>query len=206
MPFPRRLLHDGEDVALDLRPHWSSLARPALALVAGLALALGIQARVSSRESYKDLLLIPVLVLVVVLLLWFAARYARWASWNLAVTSERVVIRSGVVGRRGREVPLEQVRDVTVDRRLVGRLFGVGSLTVRSAVGDLETFPDCPRVSRVRAQILERADAADRVSRPFDTGEPSPLAQLEKLEELRGRGVISQAEFDAKKAQLLGRL
>ena len=30
--------------------------------------------------------------------------------------------------------------------------------------------------------------------------------QLEKLDELRQRGVISQAEFDAKKAQLLDRL
>ena len=30
--------------------------------------------------------------------------------------------------------------------------------------------------------------------------------QLEKLDELRQRGVISQAEFDAKKAQLLDRM
>jgi hypothetical protein len=36
--------------------------------------------------------------------------------------------------------------------------------------------------------------------------ELSPLEQLEKLEELRQRGVISQAEFEAKKAQLLDRL
>jgi hypothetical protein len=36
--------------------------------------------------------------------------------------------------------------------------------------------------------------------------ELSPLDQLEKLEELRQRGVISQAEFDVKKAKLLDRL
>ena len=36
--------------------------------------------------------------------------------------------------------------------------------------------------------------------------ELSPLEQLEKLDELRQRGVISQAEFEAKKAQLLDRL
>ena len=30
--------------------------------------------------------------------------------------------------------------------------------------------------------------------------------QLEKLDELRQRGVISQAEFDAKKSQLLDRM
>jgi hypothetical protein len=36
--------------------------------------------------------------------------------------------------------------------------------------------------------------------------ELSPLEQLEKLEELRQRGVISQAEFDVKKQNLLDRL
>jgi hypothetical protein len=30
--------------------------------------------------------------------------------------------------------------------------------------------------------------------------------QIDKLDELRSRGVISQAEFDAKKAQLLDRM
>jgi hypothetical protein len=36
--------------------------------------------------------------------------------------------------------------------------------------------------------------------------ELSPLEQLEKLDDLRQRGVISQAEFDVKKAQLLDRM
>jgi hypothetical protein len=34
----------------------------------------------------------------------------------------------------------------------------------------------------------------------------SPLEQLDRLDGLRRRGVISQAEFDAKKTQLLDRL
>jgi hypothetical protein len=34
----------------------------------------------------------------------------------------------------------------------------------------------------------------------------SPLEQLEKLDELRQRGVISQAEFEVKKAKLLDQL
>jgi hypothetical protein len=36
--------------------------------------------------------------------------------------------------------------------------------------------------------------------------EPTIPEQLEKLDELRRRGIVTQAEFDAKKAQLLDRM
>ena len=54
---------------------------------------------------------------------------------------------------------------------------------------------------------IEAAQArdADRIAGRRETV-LSPLEQIEKLEELRLRGVISQAEFEAKKAQLLDRL
>lgn len=208
MAFPRRLLHEGEDVVLDLRPHWSFVARPALALLAGLATAIWMQARISSGERYKDVVLIPVLVLVVLVLGWFVGRYARWATRNLVVTTERVVIRSGVVVRRGREVPLGEVRDVTEVRSLLGRVWGVGTLVVESSAGDREVFASCARPARVRSQILDQVGARARTLGPDHRAglEVTPLAQLEKLEELRRRGVISQAEFDSTKAQLLDRL
>jgi membrane protein YdbS with pleckstrin-like domain len=208
MTFPRRLLDDDESLVIDLRPHWSSVARPGLALVASLALALFVQARVSAGEDYKDFLLIPALALVLVVLVWFVVRYARWASSNLAVTTDRVVVRSGVVARKENEVALEDVGDVTFSRTLGGRLLGVGTLVVESVQGGREVFAQCPRPSRVAADIRELVDAAlDRAAEGAPGhATPSPLVQLEKLDELRRRGVISQAEFDVKKAQLLDRL
>ncbi len=208
MTFPRRLLDDDESLVIDLRPHWSSVAKPGLALVASLGLALFVQARVSAGESYKDLLLIPALALVLVVLGWFVVRYARWASSNLAVTTDRVVVRSGVVSRKGNEVPLEEVGDVTVTRTLAGRVLGVGTLAVESVQGGRELFLNCPRARHVADDIRELVAAAREQAAGGAPahGTPSPLVQLEKLDELRQRGVISQAEFDAKKAQLLDRL
>ena len=52
---------------------------------------------------------------------------------------------------------------------------------------------------------IEAAQARD-ADRMAGRRELSPLEQLEKLEELRQRGVVSQAEFEAKKAQLLDRM
>ena len=54
-------------------------------------------------------------------------------------------------------------------------------------------------------RAIEAAAARD-ADRMAGRRELSPLEQLEKLEELRQRGVISQAEFDLKKAKLLDRL
>lgn len=207
-PFPRRFLRDGEVVVIDVRPHWSSVARPALALVGSLALALIVQAQVSSDEAYKDFLLFPALGLVLGVLVWFVVRYARWASSSLVVTTHRVVVRSGVLSRRGVEVSLADVSDVGVRRPLVGRLVGTGTVSVESAGGGQEVFPNCPRVkeiSRELRRMVEAAWADDRDRRMGGT-EASPLVQLEKLDDLRRRGVISDAEFEVKKAQLLDRL
>lgn len=207
-PFPRRLLQDGEVVVIDVRPHWSSVLRPGVALVASLGLALFIQARIGAGEAYKDFLLIPALVLVLVVLVWFLVRYARWATSSLVVTTSRVVLRSGVVSRRGREISLEDVRQVTFSRPWAGRLVGTGTLVVESAYGGEETFANCPRVKDLSGEVRRVVDAAWAAGdqRRGDGREISPLVQLEKLDELRRRGVISESEFATKKAQLLDRL
>ena len=38
MAFPRKLLNDGEEVVLDLRPHWWYMSRPTGPLVASMLL------------------------------------------------------------------------------------------------------------------------------------------------------------------------
>ena len=208
MPFPRRLLNDDEEVVLDLHPHWWFLAAPTAALVAALALAVGIRAGLS-RHQHRDLFIIPALVLVVVALLWFVARYARWSTTNFVVTTDRLVYRSGVFSKQGKEIPLERVNDISFQQSLFERMVGSGDVMVESG-GERgqEQFLKLPRPSRVQNEIYRQMEAARQrdADRSGGRRETSPLEQLEKLEELRGRGVISQAEFDAKKAQLLDRL
>ena len=37
MPFPRRLLVEGEELVLDLRPHWIALVMPTIATILTVA-------------------------------------------------------------------------------------------------------------------------------------------------------------------------
>jgi uncharacterized membrane protein YdbT with pleckstrin-like domain len=204
MPFPPRLLNEGEDVVLDLRPHWWFLAGPTVALAAAGAMALFV---VSSEAA--EWLNLGSGVLVLVALVWFLARFARWWTTNFVVTSDRLIYRSGVVAKHGREIPLERVNDITFNQSIFERLIGAGDLMIESG-GERgqQHFTDIHRPASVQNEIyrvieLAQARDADRIA---GRHELSVAEQLEKLDELRRRGVLSQVEFDAQKAKLLDRM
>ncbi len=204
MPFPRKFLNEEEEVVLDLRPHWWHMAGPSVGLVLAIAAAIFV-----AGKTDRGWVRIPFLVLVLVALVWFLARIARWATTNLVVTSDRLIVRTGVIAKRGREIPLERINDIVVTQSLFERVIRAGDLMIESG-GERgqELFHNCPRPPRVQNEIYRQIEAAhDRqADRLEGRRELSPLEQLEKLDELRQRGVISQAEFDVKKAQLLDRM
>ena len=202
MTFPRRYLNDGEEVILDLRPHWAFLAGPAVLLLAGLALALWLRDR-------SEWLLFPALGLAVVALLFFLMRYAKWVTTDFVLTTDRLIYRKGVISRHGKEIPLERLNDVSYTQTLFQRLLRAGDLLVESGgergQSQFGHFAHPQRTQNEIHRAIEAAAVRD-ADRLAGRRELSPLEQLEKLEELRQRGVITQAEFDVKKAKLLDRL
>ncbi len=203
MGFPRKYLNDGEEIILDLRPHWVFLVGPALALVAALALALWV------ATVNVDLVIYPALALALVALLFFLVRYAQWVTTDFVLTTDRLIYRKGVVSRQGKEIPLERLNDVSYHQSLVQRVLGAGDLLVESGgergQSQFGSFAHPQDTQNEIHRAIEAAAARD-ADRSAGRRELSPLEQLEKLEELRQRGVISQAEFDLKKAKLLDRL
>ena len=202
MPFPRKLLNEGEDVVLDLHPHWWYFVKPALALVVTVVGAVALRDNDPAR--------IALLVLIVASVVWLVVVYARWTTTNVVVTTDRLIHRVGVLGKRGKEIPLERVNDIAVNQTLFERLIGSGDVTVESG-GERgqQVFTDIPKPFLVQNVIyteMERSGARDAKRAHGGGRDLSIPEQLEKLDELRQRGVISQAEFDAKKAQLLDRM
>jgi uncharacterized membrane protein YdbT with pleckstrin-like domain len=156
-----------------------------------------------------DVVLIVALLLVLFALAGFVRRYARWATTNIVVTTDRLILRAGVLAKSGREIPLDRINDISFHQSLFERLIRAGDLVVESA-GErgqetLRYVPDPEHVQRElyrqMAAVQERAGGRAGGQRELSLPE-----QLERLDELRQRGVITQAEFDAKKADLLRRL
>jgi uncharacterized membrane protein YdbT with pleckstrin-like domain len=203
MPFPRKLLNEGEDIILDLHPHWWYFTKPVVATV--LAAVLGVLA----ARTDVDPLWWGALTLLVVCLIWLLVRYLKWTTTSFVLTTDRLIDRSGVLGKHGREIPLERVNDITVNQTLFERVIGAGDVMIESG-GERgqQLFSDLPRPFKVQNAVytqIERAQDrdADRLAGRSPLSIPE---QIEKLDELRQRGVITPAEFEAKKQQLLDRM
>jgi len=207
MAFPRKFLNENEEIVLDLRPHWSFFAGPVAAVVGALVLM-----ALAFAWDLHEVVQLTTLALVVAALIWCFARWCRWVTTNFVVTTDRLIYRHGVFAKRGQEIPLERLNDVSFHRTLIHRILGAGDLLIESA-GERGQQPfdhiaHPERVQNIIHREIEAAQArdADRIAGRRPEVTLSPLEQIEKLEELRQRGVISQAEFEAKKAQLLDRL
>lgn len=204
MAFPRKLLNEGEDVVLDLRPHWWTLVQPIVVVVLAIVLLVVVETALDNDAAFY-----AALAVLVGSVVWLVARYLVWSTTNFVVTTDRLVYRAGVLGKSGREIPLERINDIAVTQRIFERLIGAGDLMIESG-GERgqQHFTDVRRPFKVQNIIyreMERAQARD-AARATGTHELSIPEQIEKLDELRQRGLITNAEFEVKKTQLLDRL
>jgi len=204
VPFPRKLLNEGEDVVLDLHPHWWFLAKQTVALL--LAMALGVFVLLNVDEAIVRIL---AGVLILAAVGWWVLRYLDWRTTNFVVTTDRLIYRHGVLAKHGIEIPLERVNNVLSSQRLFERVLGAGDLVIESAgESGRQSFSDVRKPMAVQNEIYRQIEANE--NRKFDRvgrgGGPSSVAdELAKLDQLRRDGVLSEAEFQAQKARLLGR-
>jgi uncharacterized membrane protein YdbT with pleckstrin-like domain len=205
--FSRRLLNDDEDVVLDLHPHWWAMIEALVSVVAAVALGLYVLSRGDPPAAVEA----ASGVLVLVTLVWFGIRYAQWVTTHFVVTTDRLIYRHGVLAKRGIEIPLERVNTVFFSQSIFERMLGSGDLVIESA-GEQgrQAFSDVRKPSAVQNEIYRQMEdnenrKYDRIGQHPEAG-PGIPAQIDQLDDLRRRGVISDDEFQAKKADLLRRM
>ena len=208
MPFPRRLLIEGEELVLDLRPHWIALVWPSIVTIAcvvgfGLALAYG---------PDGDWFMWLSLAVAVVVFVWFALRrFIAWATSNFAVTTDRVIHREGFIAKRSMEIPLEAINDGRFQQGILERMVGAGDLVIQSASEfGRNVFANIRNPEHVQKTIYHQGEInKKRMYQGEQGGAPSPSApsvtsELQRLAELRDKGVLTEAEFQNQKKKILG--
>lgn len=203
MPFPRRLLSQGETLVLDIRPHWIALVMPIFETA--LILAAVIAAEVFLPDSWPTWVRWAIVVAgAVVFVMRPLRRIVAWATSHFVVTSDRVIHRAGWFAKRSMEIPLENISDVRFTQGVFERIIGAGDLVLESpGTFGQETFSDVRNPERVQKTIYEMNEENRR--RMVAPGQQSSVAdELAKLEQLRRDGVLSEAEFEAQKGRLLG--
>jgi uncharacterized membrane protein YdbT with pleckstrin-like domain len=204
MPFPRRLLAEGESLVLDLRPHWIALVLPVVEvvlIVVGVILALAY-----IPDSWPTWVRWGIALVGVVL---FAIHPGRllldWATSHFVVTSDRVIHRSGWFAKQSMEIPLENINDVRFDQSVFERIIGAGDLTLESA-GEFgqQIFGDIRDPEQVQKVIAETTEANQRRMVAPSPAATSRATELAELDRLRDEGVLTDEEFDREKRRLLG--
>jgi uncharacterized membrane protein YdbT with pleckstrin-like domain len=216
MAFPRRLLIEGEELVLDLRPHWIALVGPAavtLLVIVGWILTL---VYAPDDGAGRTAVLWASLGIGVVILVWYPLRaVVAWATSNFAVTSDRVIHREGFIAKHTMEIPLEAINDVRFSQSIFERMVGAGDLIIQSASEfGRNVFANIRSPESVQRTIYEQGEHNKermfhgRTAEPAPSG-PSPSApsvtgELERLAELRDRGVLTESEFQNQKKKILG--
>lgn len=209
MPFPRKLLNDYETVVLDLHPHWWFFGWPAVATGGTIIMSLIVRAQLDG--AVEDALSYLLLAALIVSVAWLIVRLMDWRTTYFVVTSHRLIFRRGLLSRSGIEIPLEKINNVNFHQTIAERILGCGDLIIESASESGQSrFTDVVNPDRVQGiihtAIQERLQSGPGMGVGSVSRNPVDLAeQLERLADLRDRGVLTDAEFEDQKQRLLGK-
>ena len=201
MAFPRRLLVEGEELVLDLRPHQVALALPALATIVIVGIGIWLVS-----ISYGLWVWVALAAMVLALLAYPVRRLTDWLTSHFVVTSDRIIHRQGLIAKSSMEIPLEAINDVRFEQGVFDRLVGAGTLVVQSASeAGREEFAHIRKPEDVQKTIYHQGELNQtRMRGGSGASAPSPTTELERLADLRAKGVLTEAEFQAQKAKILG--
>jgi uncharacterized membrane protein YdbT with pleckstrin-like domain len=199
-------LKKDENVVLVIRPHWFVLVWPSLFAIAGIILGILI-------GSYGYF--IP---LVLLLNLGYHVVQRSHNLW--AVTNLRVIDEFGVFSLNSKESPLDKINNVTYEQNMWGRIFGYGNVQIQTAaeIGstmyhrvekpkELKDTITHMQEEYKRSQILSQAKEMAKAiaTNAHNPSQTNVAYEIEKLFELKQKGILTDEEFAAGKKKILER-
>lgn len=198
------LLSEHEKVLLETHQHWFVLFGKIFLELILIALIIG-----GSLIGYAFYpIAIYGLILVLVPLVGILNDVMVWRNKAYIVTNRRVIQIEGVFNKNVIDSSLEKVNDVKMSQSFLGRMFGFGDIEILTAselgvnlfhqIADPVEFKTAMLNAKERLGLEEISVAAHAI-------EDIPM-MIEKLDSLRRRGILSEAEFQQKKAELLAKM
>ena len=131
-----------------------------------------------------------------------------WNNHEYLVTNRRVIQISGIFNKNVVDSSLEKVNDVKMNQSFFGRLFDYGDVEILTAseigvnlfkrIGDPVKFKTAMLNAKEKLGYSESGAHAQRTE--------SIPAQIAELDELRKKGIVTEAEFQIKKKELLAKM
>lgn len=199
------LLGETEEILLETHQHWFVLFGKIFLELLIIGLLLG--GIVVAFTYYPPA--IWGLVLLVIPAIGMFNDAMVWRNKGYIVTNRRVIQISGVFDKDVVDSSLEKVNDVKMSQSFLGRVFGYGDIEILTAselgvnlfhqIADPVGFKTAMLNAKERLGFDGDSGVAARVSKDIPT-------LIEELDELRKKGIISEAEFQRKKTELLEKI
>jgi uncharacterized membrane protein YdbT with pleckstrin-like domain len=205
--YLKNLLGENEHIIFVTRQHWLVLFGQILAkslLAVGLVILITLIWRIWLPDSLVPLayllLLLPLLSLLRNVIIWTSRQYI--------VTDWRVIQISGVFNKDVSDSSLEKVNDVKLEQSFGGRLLDYGDLEILTASElGVNRFTYVGQPVRLKTAMLNAKEKLEHGQTGLgNRSEVDITGPMEQLDSLRRQGLLTEKEFQQKKAQLLSKL
>jgi hypothetical protein len=201
-------LQPGEEILYRAHPSRFPLIPPLVA--AGIVIVAAVVLSQKTGPDNRLLVAIGAGIPLLFLLGVAGVRYLRLISREYFLTNQRLIQQEGLLAKRSIESYLGKINNIEHSQSFWGRLLGYGDLRIDTAnADDPSVFPNIAdplgfkrAISGAAAAIASgaRFTAAPTLAAPPAA---SGADRMRQLKSLLDDGLITQAEFDAKRKQLL---
>ena len=155
-------------------------------------------------------------------LVWY---FLVWRVERYLVTTRRVIEAGGVINKYTHDTSLQAITDMNVGHPWLGRIVGYGEIDLLTAAeagtSKIRFLPDADGFKKALLDAKQEHELEVGGGRAMQEAvaavQPEPAASdgmsaeeldnaLSRLADMKDRGLITQAEFDQKKSELLDRL
>lgn len=151
-------------------------------------------------------------------LIVFAVKYFQWKAYIWVVTNQRVIDEVGLMSHYAKESPLEKINNVSYSHSFWGRMFNYGSVEIQTAaqvgatIYNKVSHPKRLKDTITQAQtdfenqkgIRQATQIAHAMGLAGSNSSHAGIAgELEKLFELKQKGVLSEEEYLKAKNKLI---
>lgn len=161
MSYVEHVIQPGETLLYRAPLHWIVYAPGVLLAAIGLAvLGYGAVTGQDAAGSWHDLLGLVLLAVgalgVLVAIASLFGAFIRRHSTEIAVTSRRVIYKTGIVRRITSEISVEKIETVLVDQGIWGRILNFGTIVIRGTGGGLEPVRNIEDPLTFRSKLTAR--------------------------------------------------
>lgn len=154
MGFNEKLLGQDEVVIHHMRTHAKAILGNIIVwIVATIGLVAYFIFAPESWPTWVSYIIIALYLLIV--FIFFLVPFLVWLTNTFTITSRRVITRTGIITKRGHDIPLYRISNVAYERDLIDRFFRCGTIVFETSADNPLYLHDIPNVERVHVELTE---------------------------------------------------